>query len=65
MMVAHERRLTYVNLVLALFFLLVKPSPAKAQDNCVPDSGESGSLESVVVIIQTWEARSSNFHVSI
>ena len=60
----HEKRVTYVSFVLAFLYLLGKLTLANAQDNCLPEVGESGSLTSVALIIQTWETRSSNFHVS-
>lgn len=37
----------------------------EASEDCLPDVGVSGNLDSVSLVIQTWETRMSNYHVSI
>ena len=61
----HVRRAVRAYLALALFYLVNNLSLSTAQDDCLPDIGGSGDLKSVVLNIQTWEHRSSNFHVSM
>ena len=64
-MKSNKRGVIHVHLGLAVLYLLGKLSSTTAQDDCVPEAGRSGNLKSVVLIIQRWEAKSTNFHVSI
>ena len=61
----HVRRAVRAYLALALFYFVNNLSLSTAQDDCLPDIGGGGDLKSVVLNIQTWEHRSSNFHVSM
>ena len=61
----HVRRAVRAYLALALFYLVNNLSLSTAQDDCLPEIGGRGDLKSVVLNIQTWEHRSSNFHVSM
>lgn len=63
-MKSHKRGVIHVNLALAVLYLLGEVPLANAEDDCVPDAGGSGALKSVVLIIQQWESKFANFHVS-
>ena len=53
------------SLALVVLSILARLYRAEAADDCVPNTGASGPLMSVTLVVRTWEARLSNFHVSV